>query len=70
MMGMPRMTFTTVLLVQTKGATPETRINAQTKPSSVESASEPMVTMMVSFTPRRRIGRNSPASWRKALMVR
>ena len=41
---------------------PETRISAQTSPSTVDSSSEPMVTTIVSQTPCSRIGKNSTAS--------
>ena len=45
---------------------PDTRISAQTRPSTVDSSSEPIVTMIVSATPLIRIGRNSTASRQKA----
>src|SRR4051794_27742697 len=68
MIGMPRITFTTAFAVPESRGTPETRINAQTSPSAVDSASEPTVTMTVSRRPCIRIGRNSADCLRKLFM--
>src|SRR3954469_17961261 len=68
MIGMPRITFTTAFAVPARSGTPETRISAQTRPSAVDSASEPTVTMTVSRRPCIRIGRNSADCLRKASM--
>src|SRR5713226_3727472 len=65
MIGMPRITLTMTIAVPESARTPETRISAQTRPSTVESTSEPTVTIMVSFTPNSRMGMNSTASTRK-----
>jgi hypothetical protein len=65
MIGMPRITLTRPAARVDTAPMPETRIRAQTMPSTVESSSEPIVTMMVSATPCNRIGRNSAASRRK-----
>ena len=48
---------------------PDTRIKAQIRPSTVETASEPMVTRIVSFTPNSRIGRNSADCVRNRLIA-
>ena len=47
---------------------PETRISAQIRPSTVETAREPTVTMIVSFTPVSRMGRNTADCVRKRLI--
>jgi hypothetical protein len=65
MIGMPRITFTTAFAVPASRGTPETRISAHTRPSAVDSASEPTVTMTVSRRPCIRIGRNSADCLRK-----
>src|ERR1700751_1538071 len=62
MIGMPRIRLMIAALAHDKGAMPETRINAQIRPSSVERSSEPSVTMIVNATPCIRIGTNSAAS--------
>src|SRR6476660_3248131 len=65
MIGMPRITLIRLALSIDSALTPETRIIAQTRPSTVESSSEPMVTTIVSATPLIRIGKNSTASCQK-----
>src|SRR3954452_7287996 len=65
MIGMPRITLIRLALSIDSALMPETRIIAQIRPSTVESSSEPMVTMIVSTTPLIRIGKNSTASCQK-----
>src|SRR3954466_14407216 len=65
MIGMPRITLIRLALSSDRMRMPETRIIAQTRPSTVESSSEPMVTTIVSTTPLIRIGKNSAASCQK-----
>src|SRR3954447_13618892 len=65
MIGMPRITLIRLALSSDRTRMPETRIIAQTRPSTVESTSEPMVTTIVSTTPLIRIGKNSAASCQK-----
>ena len=48
MIGMPRITLISPALSTDSTPMPETRISAQTRPSTVDSSSEPMVTMIVS----------------------
>src|ERR1700736_4756008 len=69
MIGMPRMTLTTTTAIAASARMPETRMSAHSKPSTVESASEPSVTMMVLRTPVSRMGMNSMASVRKRCIV-
>src|SRR6266481_9343869 len=64
MIGMPRITLIRPPLSSVSARTPETRIKAHSSPRTVERASEPMVTTIVSQTPCSRIGRNSAASFR------
>ena len=68
MIGMPRITLIRPALSFDKAGTVDTRINAQIRPSTVDSISEPIVTRIVSATPCSRIGRNSAASVRKRCM--
>src|SRR3954469_15871830 len=65
MIGMPRITLIRLALSSDRTRMPETRIIAQTRPSTVESSSEPIVTTIVSTTPLIRIGKNSAASCQK-----
>src|SRR3954454_23560383 len=65
MIGMPRITLIRLALSSDRTRMPETRIIAQTRPSTVESSSEPMVTTIVRTTPLIRIGKNSAASCQK-----
>src|SRR5947209_1532513 len=65
MIGMPRITLIRLALSIDRALMPDTRIIAQTRPSTVESSNEPMVTMIVSATPLIRIGKNSTASCQK-----
>src|SRR5690606_15930603 len=58
MIGMPRSRLMIAELIQARTGTPDTRMAAQTRPSTVDSSSEPMVTWMVSHAPWRRMGRN------------
>ena len=51
MIGMPRITLISPALSPVRMPMPDTRIKAQTRPSAVDSNSEPMVTMIVSATP-------------------
>src|SRR6478735_6890418 len=64
MIGMPRITLIRPALKPTSTPMPDTRISAQNSPSTVDNASEPMVTTIVSQTPCSRIGKNSTASLR------
>src|SRR5476649_2076143 len=59
MIGMPRITLTIVRDVAASNRMPETRISAQISPSTVDTASEPIVTRIVSRTPVSRMGMNS-----------
>src|ERR1041384_117273 len=68
MIGMPRMILTIVREIAASTRTPETRISAQIRPSTVETAREPMVTMIVSFTPISRMGRNS-TDWARNRLI-
>src|SRR5262245_33394054 len=70
MIGMPRITLIRLALSPDSAAMPETRIIAQTRPSTVESRSEPIVTTIVSATPFMRIGKNSTASCQKPFIGR
>src|SRR6266702_8281516 len=65
MIGMPRITLIRPALKPDRTRMPDTRINAHSSPSTVDSNSEPMVTTTVSQTPCNRIGRNSAVSRRK-----
>src|SRR6266702_4323691 len=65
MIGIPRITLIRPALSPDSARTPDTRINAQNSPRTVDRISEPMVTRIVSHTPCSRIGRNSVASRRK-----
>src|SRR5437764_9559960 len=65
MTGMPRITLIKPALRPDRTRMPDTRIIAHSKPSTVDSSSEPMVTTTVSQTPCSRIGRNSIVSRRK-----
>ena len=67
MIGMPRITFTRLAATHPSTRLPETRMNAQTIPSPVDSTSAPAVTSTVSHKPSARIGRNSWASARNPL---
>src|SRR5581483_10832848 len=69
MIGMPRMPFTISADKRCRKLTRQTRISAQTMPSTVDSSSEPTVTMMVSQRPCSRIGRNSRISARNFVMT-
>ena len=62
MIGMPRITLIRPALRLASTPMPDTRNIAQNSPSTVDNASEPMVTTMVSQTPCSRIGKNSTAS--------
>ena len=64
MIGMPRITLIRPALKPTSTPMPDTRVSAQNSPSTVDNASEPMVTTIVSQTPCSRIGKNSTASLR------
>src|SRR6478609_845099 len=64
MIGMPRITLIRPAVKPTSTPMPDTRISAQNSPSTVDNASEPMVTTIVSQTPCSRIGKNSTASLR------
>ena len=59
MIGTPRITSIRPALTPTSTPMPDTRISAQNSPSTVDNASEPMVTTIVSQTPCSRIGKNS-----------
>ena len=62
MIGMPRITFTMHLATHTNGPMPDTRISAHTSPNTVESSSEPSVTITVSRSPSKRMGMKLAAS--------
>src|ERR1041384_5439289 len=62
MIGMPRITLISPALRPASTPIPDTRISAQNSPSTVDNASEPIVTTIVSQTPCIRIGTNSTAS--------
>src|ERR1044071_8121945 len=62
MIGMPRITLINPALKPTSTPMPDTRISAQNSPSTVDNASEPIVTTIVNQTPCIRIGTNSTAS--------
>ena len=66
---MPRMPLTMRADSRCRKRMRQTRIKAQTMPSTVESTSEPTVTTMVSQTPCNRIGRNSRASARNFVIA-
>src|SRR5947208_10795808 len=62
MIGMPRITLSRPALRPASTPMPDTRSSAQRSPSTVDNASEPIVTTIVSQTPCSRIGTNSTAS--------
>src|SRR5436190_24083928 len=64
MIGMPRITLISPAVKPASTPMPDTRISAQNSPSTVDNASEPIVTTIVSQTPCSRIGKNSTASLR------
>ncbi|MNV85056.1 hypothetical protein D3C71_1789770 [compost metagenome] len=68
-MGMPRSRLITPPLKLDRYLLPETRISAHTSPSTVDSASEPSVTRIVSFAPSSSIGMNSAASLKNSIMT-
>src|SRR5690606_33859912 len=51
------------------GLMPDTRISAHTRPSKVDSSSDPKVTSMVRVAPCSNIGRNSRASLKNSIII-